>query len=40
MQDMAAKGMGGTTGASFGYEQELDSLVEEVCNWISGKGLS
>mmetsp|Transcript_20263 Transcript_20263/g.30831 ORF Transcript_20263/g.30831 Transcript_20263/m.30831 type:complete len:255 (+) Transcript_20263:254-1018(+) len=24
-------------GASFGNEEELDGLVEEVCNWIEGK---
>lgn len=27
-----------TPGSSFGKEQELEALVEEVCNWINGKG--
>ena len=37
---MAAEAAGGLTGASFGNEQELDSLVEEVCDWIKGKNPS
>lgn len=37
---MAADAAGGMEGASFGNKQELDSLVEEVCDWIKGQGPS
>ena len=37
---MAEEAAGGMTGASFGNEQELDALVDEVCDWIKGKSPS
>ena len=34
---MASEAIGGMESFSFGNEKDLDSLVEEVCGWISGK---
>ena len=34
MQDMASQAMGGFQKASFGNEEELNLLVDEVCSWI------
>lgn len=39
-REMAAEATGGITSASFGNEDELNTLVDEVCNWILGKGPS
>ena len=35
--DMAKEAMGGFESASFGDEEALNELVDEVCNWILGK---
>lgn len=40
MRDMARDSMGGIESASFGSEEELDTIVTEVCDWILGKGPS
>ena len=37
-RQIAEEAAGGMTGASFGNEEDLNSLVDEVCNWILGKG--
>lgn len=37
-RQMAEEAAGGMTGASFGNEDDLNSLVDEVCDWILGKG--
>jgi hypothetical protein len=36
-KDMAREAMGGFQSASFGNEEDLNALVDEVCNWILGK---
>ena len=36
-QNMAKEAMGGFEKASFGSEEELSQLVDEVCSWILGK---
>jgi hypothetical protein len=36
-QDMAKEAMGGFESASFGDEQVLNELVDEICNWIMGR---
>lgn len=36
-KDMAREAMGGFRSASFGNEEELKVLVDEVCDWITGK---
>jgi hypothetical protein len=37
---VARSAMGGIESASFGNEEELNALVDEVCDWILGKGPS
>lgn len=37
-QEMAKEAMGGFESASFGDEQALNELVDEICDWILGKG--
>jgi hypothetical protein len=39
-KEAAREAMGGFQSASFGNEEELNALVEEVCDWIKGKGPS
>lgn len=39
-REIAAEAAGGMSGASFGNEEELNSLVDEVCAWIKGQGPS
>ena len=39
-QNMARDAMGGLEKASFGNEEELNTLVNEVASWILGKGPS
>merc|ERR1711862_882741 len=39
-RDMAREALGGFQSASFGIDEELDGLVDEVCGWILGKGPS
>jgi len=39
-REMAREGLGGFESASFGNEEELNTLVDEVCDWILGKGPS
>jgi hypothetical protein len=36
-KEIASKAMDGLKGVSFGNEEELNELVEEVCNFILGK---
>jgi hypothetical protein len=39
-REMAAEAASGMTGASFGNEEELNSLVDEVVNWVKGQNPS
>jgi len=34
MRDLSSEGLGGFVSASFGDEEELNALVDEVCGWI------
>jgi hypothetical protein len=36
-REIAMDAMGGFRGASFGNEDELEALVNEICDWIKGK---
>jgi hypothetical protein len=40
LKDMAKEAAGGFESASFGDEEALNDLVDEVCDWILGKGPS
>ena len=37
-REMAQEAMGGLKSFSFGNEEQLQALVQEVCDWILGKG--
>jgi Protein of unknown function (DUF1350) len=39
-RDIAKEAMGGFESASFGNEQHLNGLVDEICDWIKGKDVS
>ena len=38
MKDMASEATGGFQNASFGNEEALDALVDEVSGWMLGNG--